>query len=376
MLARVSRRDGARTALLTLNRGEAGDNALGPELFDGLGLIPDSRARGCRTVLRGRRAVLHGRCRLRLLEAAGRSAGALGSRRGASRRGSRHPPHAPARRRVALAGQRARWTRAAPGSGRAHARRGAPGGRPVGVPELQNEGLRPWAVRKLFVGGVREAEPWNVRLDTNAYDPALGASYSLLGRLGLSMQRSQTSGRFDPYAAGQPLFYRRARPEVAPEHEDGFFQGLDISLPGLYALLGVPAPEGHVAALEAIAREVEAAPAAFAITDPSACVPPLARGLAAVRHLRDATADPDARFILEIKARQLEEALVSAASLELVAMAEPPRSAGDAPSPFAQPPTLGPVTPGQTVSVRVVATNRGLGNSRYYGWRSRIPAGR
>jgi len=39
MLARVGRHDGARTALLTLNRGEAGDNALGPELFDGLGLI-------------------------------------------------------------------------------------------------------------------------------------------------------------------------------------------------------------------------------------------------------------------------------------------------------------------------------------------------
>jgi hypothetical protein len=38
-LAVLSRRDGARVALLTLNRGESGDNAIGPELFDGLGLI-------------------------------------------------------------------------------------------------------------------------------------------------------------------------------------------------------------------------------------------------------------------------------------------------------------------------------------------------
>jgi len=38
-LAMLSRRDGARVALLTLNRGESGDNAIGPQLFDGLGLI-------------------------------------------------------------------------------------------------------------------------------------------------------------------------------------------------------------------------------------------------------------------------------------------------------------------------------------------------
>ena len=39
LLAMLSRGDGARVSLLTLNRGEAGDNAIGPELFDALGLI-------------------------------------------------------------------------------------------------------------------------------------------------------------------------------------------------------------------------------------------------------------------------------------------------------------------------------------------------
>src|SRR5207244_10274878 len=39
MLAMLSRGDGARVSLLTLTRGEAGDNAIGSELFDGLGLI-------------------------------------------------------------------------------------------------------------------------------------------------------------------------------------------------------------------------------------------------------------------------------------------------------------------------------------------------
>src|SRR5437762_13964659 len=39
VLAMLSRGEGARVALLTLTRGESGDNAIGPELFDALGLI-------------------------------------------------------------------------------------------------------------------------------------------------------------------------------------------------------------------------------------------------------------------------------------------------------------------------------------------------
>ena len=39
VLAKLSRGDGARLALFTLTRGESGDNAIGPQLFDGLALI-------------------------------------------------------------------------------------------------------------------------------------------------------------------------------------------------------------------------------------------------------------------------------------------------------------------------------------------------
>src|SRR5436190_11954108 len=39
VLAMLSRGEGARVALLTLTRGESGDNAIGPQLFDALGLI-------------------------------------------------------------------------------------------------------------------------------------------------------------------------------------------------------------------------------------------------------------------------------------------------------------------------------------------------
>src|SRR5476649_2578756 len=39
MLAQLSRGQGARVSLLTLNRGESGDSAIGSELFDAVGLI-------------------------------------------------------------------------------------------------------------------------------------------------------------------------------------------------------------------------------------------------------------------------------------------------------------------------------------------------
>ena len=39
VLAMLSRGQGARLSLLTLNRGESGDNAIGAELFDAVGLI-------------------------------------------------------------------------------------------------------------------------------------------------------------------------------------------------------------------------------------------------------------------------------------------------------------------------------------------------
>ena len=39
VLAKLSRKDGARVVLMTLTRGESGDNAVGPQLFEGLALI-------------------------------------------------------------------------------------------------------------------------------------------------------------------------------------------------------------------------------------------------------------------------------------------------------------------------------------------------
>ena len=97
-------------------------------------------------------------------------------------------------------------------------------------------GLGPWQPLKLYMGGVRENENWNVRLDTGTYDPVLGESYQALARLGLSFQRSQNSGRFVAQPGPSVSFYRRLdmAPRIeAPDREQSFFDGIDTTIPGL-----------------------------------------------------------------------------------------------------------------------------------------------
>ena len=102
-------------------------------------------------------------------------------------------------------------------------------------------------------GGARENEPWHVRMETGAYDPVLGDSYNNVGRAGLSLQRSQTSGRLNLTTGPAPVFYTRVDDGAASAKESSVFDGLDTSLAGAYRLLGLTAPSGAVDRLTAIA---------------------------------------------------------------------------------------------------------------------------
>jgi LmbE family N-acetylglucosaminyl deacetylase len=365
MLALMSRGRGVRTALLTLNRGEAGDNALGPELFDGLGLIRTEELRVAgrhygldrqyySTVVDygfskrvdeaieqwGRERVLRDMVRAIRIE---RPLVIVSRFQGNERDG--HGQHQAAglltRDAFAAAGDAAQF------------------------PEQMAEGLRPWQALKLYMGGARENEAWHVRVDAGQYDPVLGDSYQNLARLGLSYQRSQTSGRFvESFGPSSGFYARLASRVAAPEKETWFFDGIDTSLRGLPGVLGVTVPATATSALDAIEREIQAARAAFSWTDPSAAAPSLARGLAAVRTAIEATArEPELVHVLRRKEAQFEAALSAALGVTLAAVAVPagtPEPTG----PFAQfapAPTLGPVVPGQTIDVRVTLAVGGRG---------------
>jgi LmbE family N-acetylglucosaminyl deacetylase len=362
VLAFVSRGQGARTTMLTLNRGEAGDNAIGAELFDALGLVRTEELRVAdryygidqqyfTTVvdygfskrldeaigLWGRDNLLRDMVRVIRTE----RPWVLVSRWQGNQRDG-HGQHQAA------------------GLLTQEAFKGAAD--PKQFPEQVAEGLRPWQALKLYMGGARENEPWNVRIDPGTYDPVLGDSYANVARLGLSFQRSQNSGRYVPSFGPAPAYFvRLAGRGDGAQKENGFFDGIDASWPGLYRALGRTAPEGASAMLEAIEREVIAAKQAFTLIDPSASAPALARGLAGVRAARTKlAADADVVHVLAFKEQQFADALVAALGIEVSAVAVPAGTAEPSgPSAaFAPVANLPPIVPGQSFDVRVGAASR------------------
>ena len=79
-------------------------------------------------------------------------------------------------------------------------------------------------------------------------------------------------------------YYQRLDSVVdAPAKETSFFDGIDVTIPGIYRALRKTAPAGAEAALQAIDREVASAVHDFRMIDPAASAPALARALAATR---------------------------------------------------------------------------------------------
>lgn len=362
VLAMLSRGQGARLTLLTLNRGESGDNAIGAELFDAVGLIRTEELliadryygvdrqyfttmidygfskRLDETLDKwGRENVLRDVVRVIRME---RPFVLIARFQGNVRDG--HGNHEAA----GLMTQEA--FRAA--------------GDPAMFPEQIAAGLRPWQPLKLYMGGVKENEDWTIRVDTGAYDPVLGDSYQNFSRLGLSFQRSQNSGQFVPQAGPSVSYYKRLQSIVeAPAKEQSFFDGIDTSIPGIYKALRKPAPAGAEAALGAIDRETAAAVQAFRMTEPSASAPALARGLAATRAaIKQLGSDEDVASILALKEQQFEEAIAATLGISFTAMAQP-AGTGEPTGPaamFARPAAMPPVVPGQSFEVKTSFVNR------------------
>ena len=334
MLTLASRGRGVRTALLSLNRGEGGANAIGPELFDGLGLI-----RTRELVLSGRyyglddlyfttavdygysksvdeafrswdrEAVLEDMVRVIRLN---RPFVVVSRFHGSERDGHGHhhaagllTPEA-----VAAAADPARFPR-----------------------QITEEGLRPWTVLRTFRGGVRAGEPFHVEADATGSSPWLGDTYQRWASRGLGLQRSQTAGRVRT-GGGRYLYERLDRLDGgdagagenagAGEVAASFFAGLDTSLGGLPALLGEAAPRAS-SLLDELQRSIAVVVEAFDFRAPERSVPGLARGLGLLRSaIAGSAAAPETRFHLRLKERQLEGAIVAASGVRVVAALEGP----------------------------------------------------
>jgi LmbE family N-acetylglucosaminyl deacetylase len=358
LLAMLSRGEGARVSLLTLTRGEAGDNAIGSELFDALGLIRTeellragqyygvdeqyfttaidygfSKRLEEALVQWGRENVLRDVVRVIRME---RPLVLVSRFQGNERDG--HGNHQAA----GLITQDAYRV----------------AGDPNVFPDQIREGLRPWQPLKLYMGGVRENEDWTLRVDTAVYSPWLGDTYANFARTGLSFQRSQNSGRNDPLAGPAYAYYKRLASQVdAPAKETSLFDGIDTRIAGVFAAVRHPAPSNARPLLEAVQREVEKASQAFTMDDPSAIVPALVAGVTAVRAARSQfAADLDAGYVLGLKEQQFEDAISTALGIDFSATARPiPNAPGSQLSTL----TVSPVVAGQSFDIHLTLTNHG-----------------
>ncbi len=325
VLAKLSRGDGARVILLTLTRGESGDNAIGPQLFDALALIRTDELLTAdkyygvdeqyfsTMIDYGFSKRLDETTEKWGLENAFRDVVhvirmtrpwiVISRFQGNARDG--HGNHSAA----GLLSQQA--SEAA--------------GDPNRFPEQIAEGLRPWSPMKVYIGGVRADENWTVRIDSGEYNPVLGDSYANIANLGLSFQRSQNGGRYAPIAGPSYSYYTRTAARVtAPEKEDSIFDDIDTSYAGLFKTLGRTTPSGVDATLAGIDSAVGRAISTFKFTDPASSAPALVEGLKLTRDVMAKSAsEPEVLHVLRIKERQFEDAISAALGIDLSAFADP-----------------------------------------------------
>ena len=236
MLTYLGRGKGYRTSLLTINRGEGGANAIGSELFDALGMIRTEELRksaryyglddqyfttftdyGYSKTLEealtnwGREEVLREMVRVIRMN---RPFVVVSRFHGSPRDGHGHhqavggiTPEA-----VEAAGDPARF-----------------------VDDMEQYNLKPWRPFKIYRGGVGQNETWHVQTNPGEYNDRLGDSYLNYGYFGLSLQKSQTSGRFRNRIGTSLRHYERLDGDAQSiGEEEGFFDGIDTSINGLF----------------------------------------------------------------------------------------------------------------------------------------------
>lgn len=285
LLAFLARGQGARVAYLSLNRGEGGQNGIGPELGEALGVIRTEEllaarkldgaeqyftraydfgyTRSAEETLQkwNREEVLGDMVRvIRMM----RPLVVVNGFSGTARDG--HGQHQ-------VAGM------LAPEAIKAAAD-------PQRFPEqITKEGLQPWQVLKLYGRIFGQTQGARAEFDVGVFDPVLGRSYAELAADGRSRHRSQDFGMIQARGPQVRSFPRLQSAVETPEVERSLFTGLDVSITGIANFAG-SAGERMLPALSKIKELAAKAQTEFRFDRPETIAPHLAAGLREVRALR------------------------------------------------------------------------------------------
>ena len=233
-------------------------------------------------------------------------------------------------------------------------------GDPAKYPEQIKEGLRPWQPKKFYYraafggGGNQQPPPGRItRCDLALFDSLLGKTYSEIGTEARSMHKCQGQAQLLALPGPANSVYQLAEstiPGAMDRDERSLFDGIDTTVPGLAKFAGPRGPKDLFDGLTAIAVHVQTAQRNYDSVNDEATLQPIVAGLRAVRILRgqlkSMAIDESARFEMDTRLRQKERELQQAAlianGIRIEALADD-----------------GVVVPGQAVKIGVIVASHG-----------------
>jgi LmbE family N-acetylglucosaminyl deacetylase len=357
LLVMLNRGQGYRTALATATRGNGGQNEIGPEIFEALGVLRTEelaalhRFDGAEQYFT--RAVDFGYSfsidetfekwgkdeitadYVRLMRTI-RPDVVVGLMPNGSGGGQHHQASALiTREAVKLAGDATKY------------------------PEQIKEGLHAWQPRKFYYStgfgfpGEEIAPGKTLRVNLAGYDHLIGKTYSEIGTEARSMHKCQGMAQLLALPAPAASTYQLTEtsiPNQMQKDESSLFDGIDSSIPGLARFAGQRVPKDLSEGLGVISSAVEAAQKMFDASNDDRTLKPLLDGLFAVRALRSVvrtmSIDDAAKYEIDFRLRQKEtefqQAVLLAGGVRVEALADD-----------------GVVVPGQTTKVSIIVANRG-----------------
>jgi LmbE family N-acetylglucosaminyl deacetylase len=359
LLVLLSRGRGMRTALLTMTRGDGGQNMIGPEIFEAIGIVRSAELMAMHRYDRaeqyftrayefgysfsveetfqkwGKEEILADVVRI-IRTVRPDVIGCM------SPTGEGGGQHHQTTARLTIEAFRAAAD-------------------PNRFPEQIKEGLRPWQPLKLYTqlrigmgGGRRSDRPppeGAVGMDTGQYDPVLGRSYYQMGAEARSMHRCQSMSQLRGLPGERVSRWKLVDSafEVAGDESD-LFDGVEMGLDRFKDFVegdGARA-EFFLEGLYALKKSVHEASLAFDAQAPWKTLPPLREGLGILRKMRQDLATSDlsdaARYELEHRLAVKEDQFVHAIALGHGLGFEPIADQGE-------------VVPGSTFNVEVQVAN-------------------
>jgi LmbE family N-acetylglucosaminyl deacetylase len=198
---------------------------------------------------------------------------------------------------------------------------------PKRFPEQIAEGLKPWKAKKLFIRAGTFQQPRTepskekgvISVNTGQFDSLFGRSYYEIAMQGRSQHRSQDQGALE-LKGPRYSFYKVADSSIGmKDNEQDMFDGIDVTLSGIADFAGNAAPNLKKALAE-VQRAADDAKESYNPFVTAKVTPIIAKGLKKLREIRTSLSGSglseselyDTDFLLKVKEGDFVNALVKA----------------------------------------------------------------